>query len=290
MNADGSGTKKLADGGGPAWSPDGTKIAYSTGQIHVMNTDGSNQTNLTNNPADQFPAWSPDSTKIAFCSIRDGDWEIYVINVDGSNQTNLTNNPAHDDAPAWSPDGTKIAFVSDRNGNKEIYVMNADGSNPTDLIYSFPTENSPKAWSSGVTTIFHSEDYPAWSPDGTKIAFCRPKYSGLWSEIYIVNADGTNPTNLTPNTIEYVSRAITTRPAWSPDGTKVAFSRFRSGFNEIHVELYIMDADGSNQIRLTHKSDIGPILIAVGIALLVVALPVAIMVLMVRLVRRHVTS
>ena len=71
-----------------------------------MDADGSNQTRLTNNPAsDAQPAWSPDGTKIAFNSDRDGNFEVYVMDADGSNQTRLTNNPADDGGPAWSPDG-----------------------------------------------------------------------------------------------------------------------------------------------------------------------------------------
>ncbi len=82
---------------------------------------------------DVFSAWSPDGTKIAFTSDRDGNFEIYVMNADGRNPTRLTSDPATDNFPAWSPDGTKIAFDSRRDGNFEIYVMNADGTNPTRL-------------------------------------------------------------------------------------------------------------------------------------------------------------
>jgi TolB protein len=69
-----------------------------------MNADGSGQTNLTNSGAgDSSPAWSPDGTRIAFMSGRDGNHQVYVMDADGSGQTNLTDNPADDGFPAWSP-------------------------------------------------------------------------------------------------------------------------------------------------------------------------------------------
>ncbi len=74
------------------------------GEMYVMNADGSNQTNLTNNPADDYnQVWSPDGRQIAFVSGQGGNGEIYVMNADGSNQINLTNNPAGDGGQAWSP-------------------------------------------------------------------------------------------------------------------------------------------------------------------------------------------
>ena len=159
--------------------PMGRRIAFSrfeypnlNGEIYLMNSDGSNQTNLTNNPAaDFFPDWSPDGTKIAFASGRDGFSGIYVMDADGSHLTRLTKTSASE--PRWSPDGTKIAFTSDRDGNNEIYVMNADGSNPVRL-----TNNS-------------ADDYHScWSPDGAKIAFNS-------EGIYVMNADGSNPAPIT---------------------------------------------------------------------------------------------
>lgn len=121
------------------FSPDESKIVFSASDwwqrdIFVMNSDGSELVNLTNNPAnDWFPVFSPDGSQIAFQTNRDGNEEIYVINVDGSNLRNITNNASSDYDPVWSPDGTQIAFTTERDGNAEIYVMDADGSNPINI-------------------------------------------------------------------------------------------------------------------------------------------------------------
>jgi Tol biopolymer transport system component len=73
-------------------------------EVYVMKADGSGQTRLTNNPAqDGASAWSRDGSRIAFTSNRDGNAEVYVMKADGSGQVNLTNNPAGDGSPAWSP-------------------------------------------------------------------------------------------------------------------------------------------------------------------------------------------
>ena len=84
----------------------------------------------------ETPVWSPDGSKIVFTSVRDGNQaDIYVMDADGSNEVRITTNPGSDSNPTWSPDGSKIAFESDRDQITAIYVMDADGSNETLLIH-----------------------------------------------------------------------------------------------------------------------------------------------------------
>src|SRR5215208_2971364 len=158
------------------------KIAFHrNGEIYVMNADGSEQTNISNNPAfDGYPHWSPDGKKIAFMTSRDGiNYEIYVMNADGTSQTRLTNNADIDEQPSWSPDGTEIAFISSRD--YQVYVMNADGSEQTNISNNAAVHDNPD-WGPATATepedttppvITVPEDIPeeATSPDGTEVSF-----------------------------------------------------------------------------------------------------------------------
>lgn len=213
---------------------------------------------------DLFSAGPPQS--IAFSSNRDGNSEIYLMNPDGSAQTRVTYDFAPDMEPALSPDGKRIAFTSQRTLASDIWLMNADGSDPVDLTSTY-----------GV-----SEGWPRWSPNGKQIAF-QSNRDGNW-EIYVVNADGTGLTRLTnysgvdqwpewsPDgkrlafrrdmdvwTLDLASGALTqltTDPAldqmavWSPNGKQIAFMSLRDGY----CSVFLMDADGSNQVNLTPKA------------------------------------
>ena len=200
-------------------------------EIYVMNVDGSNQTRLTDNPAQENSSdWSPDGSKIAFNSNRDGNLEIYVMNADGSGVERLTNGDPADITPDWSPDGNKIVFVSNRWGSPDIFVMNADGSNHVRL-----TDNPGR------------ELNPAWSPDGERIAFDSDLLNlipGPPDEIFVMDANGSNPVNLTNN------QADDTWPDWSPDGSKIVFDTNRASVGD-NYEIYVMNADGSNPLNLT---------------------------------------
>lgn len=170
--------------------------------------------------------------RIVFTSLRDdvlGD--IYSMNADGSDVIRLTSSAGNDDAAAWSPDGSKIVFNSRRDGNTEIYVMGADGSNQTRLT------NHP------------ADDFlPCWSPDGTKIAFTTDR-DGAFSSIYTMNADGSNQMKVGT----FASGSEGTQ-AWSPDGTRFAFTRYIGGTSAAQAEIFVMNVDGSNAVRLTTNS------------------------------------
>ena len=237
-----------------------------------------------------------ESGRIAFASNREGNLEIYTVDAVGGAPVNLTNNPAADSEPAWSPDGRQLAFVSSRNGAAgDIYVMAADGSglrrvsdrgNFTDnyleglswspdgkrLLYvnvfmgSIGTicvaDVTAAAWRKGCLAkgdLVDARD-PAWSPDGTRIAFVgRKSLSGpdaLRYELYVANADGSGRRK--------IADAPSFGPAWSPDGTLIAFARALdtpTHVDQIRAEIFVTDPDGCEPpVRLTDNTahDFGP--------------------------------
>ena len=225
MNADGKRVRRLTEhpqfDSTPAWSPDREKVTFMSfrdepGDIYVMNPDGTNLINLTQSPEmeEASPSWSPDGKQIVYKSWgifnANGFFQsdIWVMDADGENQRNLTNHIAGDWQPDWSPDGRQIAFTSDRNsdwefdiwgGNWEVYVMAPDGTNLVNLTKHPAKDGSPD-----------------WSPDGKQIAFSTNR-DGDWKknpkdnwEVYMMNADGTNPINLTNHP------AWDSGPAWEP--------------------------------------------------------------------------
>ena len=148
MNAsDGGGLVHLPPGRAPAWSPDGSKIAFTRDGIYVMNaTDGSGLVHLSTSGNDGAPAWSPDGSKIAFSSTRDGNHEIYVMNAtDGSGLVRLTT--GWDDDPAWSPDGSQIAFTRRTDdGNSDLYVMTASDGSGIVRLTTDPAFDGEASW------------------------------------------------------------------------------------------------------------------------------------------------
>ncbi|MDQ3644301.1 MAG: hypothetical protein M3356_02175, partial [Actinomycetota bacterium] len=234
----------------PNWSPDGTRIVYTSfrptpegppnGDVFVMDADGSNQTRIMTHPADDLdPAFFPDGRKIVFVREVPGppgdppvSQDLWTVNIDGTEETNLTEGPERETEPAVSPDGTKIVFergVGDPEGhefgNHELFIMNADGTGVERLTF----------------TPDRREQHPSFSPDGTRIVyddrFHETPGSTTTGFIYSMNVDGSDVTQLTSREDRHGL------PSYSPDGTRITFTAAD--------DIWTMDPDGTNQVRLT---------------------------------------
>ena len=150
----------------PAWSPDGTRIAFRSDrtddvELFVMDVDGENVEQLTDSPGEDWtPTWSPDGSLLAFASNRNGNWDLFVMRPDGAELRQVTDGQGDHWLPAWSPDGSMLAFTGNRDGNWDIFTVRPDG---TEL--------------QRVVTHPASDSEPVWSPDGSTLAFAR-KQSG----------------------------------------------------------------------------------------------------------------
>ncbi len=196
------------------------------GDVYTMELDGSNVERLTENPLFEYVlSWSPDGRRIAFDVRYRDENVILAMNDDGERMILLTAE-GYEREPDWSPDGERIAYAgwSDDTESYEIFVMDVDGGNATQVSSD----------STGDVYV------PRWSPDGTRLAYDFTPLNGQ-GDIYVINADGTNPRRLTTDP------ANDTWPVWSPDGKKILFDSRRDG----DIELYVMNADGTNLRQLT---------------------------------------
>jgi hypothetical protein len=263
--------------------------------IFTIRPDGTGLINLTPDSAgfDLYPSWSPDSSRIAFTSTRDGDNEIYVMNADGTGPQRLTTSPGLDIDSSWSPDGTKIVFTSSRTGDGELFAMNADGSQVEQLTFEPGPDLWPKYSPDGTQIAFTgirgttSAVYtipaiggsptkltpdslnaaePDWSPDGNRFVFINNFTVIDESNIFTMNADGTDIVQLTQN-----SQESELNPNWSPDGTKIDFwtfallpatdKAFEVGFQDLAAflkanmaaDIWVMNADGTSLTDLTNS-------------------------------------
>ncbi len=251
IQTDGTSTQQLTQSGGrtdsPAYSPDGSKIAYhhNSGAIWVMNADGSDRHRLTVPPAKggSWPAWSLDGKQIVYNTwdnvhLQNCDeiFQIYIINVDGSDNRQLTKGPLCNTNPSFTPDG-KILFLGQENhkmisNGGEVFEMNPDGTG----LVKLPTSG-------------HIGWY-ALSPDGSLLAV----HDMFLSRIDIITMDGSQP----PRTLLDNDYSFDwAQMAWSPDGKALAIAR-APGLNPVMygAPAYIVNVDGSGLTRIPNIDNV----------------------------------
>jgi len=225
----------------------GAPAGTSVSEVFTVNPDGTDERVLTDNKVrDGDPSFSPDGKLIAFESFRElavnptnmmtvPASEAFRMNAaDGSDVRRLTTNGTPEDrSTSWSPDGSRIVFHSTRDpvppgspagsSTFEIYSMNADGSDQRRL-----------------TNNIFQDTFPAWSPDGKRIAFLSTRENDV--EIYTMDPDGANVVRVTDSPGEDA------HASWSPDGKQLTFHSRRTG----GIDIYRQNADGTGQAtRLT---------------------------------------
>ena len=177
-------------------------------------------------------------TRLTFNSDRDGERmagtienrgskEIYISDYDGENQRRVTTGFSLNINSTWSPDGRSIAYTSYIRGLPNIFVSH---------IFQGTRDELTKNSGNNFLAVF--------SPDGTRIAFISNRDQAGNTEVYVMNADGSNVQRLTNNP------AADTTPTWNPQGTQIAFTSDRSG----SPQIWVMGVDGLGQRQLTHES------------------------------------
>lgn len=270
MNVDGSHPVKLhtglVDDGCPTWSPDGQKLVFVSANgtdngldrelnLYTINKDGSELTQLTHGPGDVYSAaWSHDGKHIVFSAGQDRGHRplsLYVMQSDGTNVEQITFQTqaiVSDIYPAWSPDGKKIAFSSnppnkgEENLNYSLFTVELEN-----LEIQRLTEESQPDWQhyAGVD----------WSPNGKQLVFyVGNNWNGAPSGMYILDIETSQITEIkAPSNLVW-----DTSPRWSPNGQQIVFSSNRDYVNTdktFRSDIYIMDADGSNAVRLTNSGN-----------------------------------
>ena len=216
----------------PDVSPDGTMVAFTVAdrtvpQVATMRIDGTGFRILTNDPiAANSPRWSPDGSQLAYFRVdREGNLRLMVMNADGTNAREIpgTHQTASFNPPDWSPDGSLILYTSFKDGLPILATLPEAGGRTHFL-------NKGSGW---------PEVGGAWSPDGATIAFTRGtgiRKGVLVFEVWVMNADGSGEHRLAA-----VQGASAEAPAWSADGTKVAFIGTEGGIYRGNGVLYVVD-------------------------------------------------
>jgi Tol biopolymer transport system component len=232
-------------------------IAFTgANQIYVMNSDGSNVRRLTDGAPRvtyHYPAISPDGTRVAYIRSDESTHEhaLYIVGIDGSGVQRLINGLAPLGELAWSPDGSRIAFIRGFDTTFSGYAFNYT-CRPEIYVIDVLTRKYVS-----LTDGLGGTD-PAWSPDGTRIAFNSFRDNNN-NEIYTMSSDGKDVQRLT-----YTEWAEA-EPAWSPDGKQIAYATHLvswdvgCGFIPMGRQtdpsvgmssIYVMEADGTNQTKL----------------------------------------
>jgi len=257
VDADGSDLRRLTYGMDPDLSPDGSQIVFSRWTepwgIYTINSDGTGERLLLSSNVARAPVWSPDGTQIAFyfqtegmtagdtmcmpgaeCRTMPGrlqtEWHVGVVDVaDGYLHQPYVDRFSF--SPTWSADGEWL-----------VYDGGDSGALPSEQHgLCMTTVEGPN---NAVLTNNTNDHYPAWSPDGTRIAFMHWQHDH-W-EIFIMNADGSDRHPLTSSSNYVKPVANNVSPAWSPDGEQIVFLSDRGG----KWEFYVMNADGSDQTKI----------------------------------------
>jgi TolB protein len=218
-------------------SPDGRRMVFirmieGREQLFVMGTGGGGEAQITRDSADhEDPAWSPDGRSIAYVRIEGASKIVHVMRVDGSGDEAVTPPTQSAIHPSWTPDGARILYCTDDDlrppvkNASEIYAVDLRTRKVATLI------------SGGVNT------FPVMSPDGRRILF-RRMLGEMNSEVFVADADGSNPRNLTSHP------SFEGWPSWSPDGARIAFA----GNRNANYQIFLMEADGSN-VRLLANTE-----------------------------------
>ncbi|MFO7321730.1 MAG: hypothetical protein DIU68_008370 [Chloroflexota bacterium] len=214
--------------------PDGpNEIAFVSNrdgdyELYLARADGSDIRRLTDSPGiDVVTAWSPDGRRLYFHSVREGGVGLFVMDIESGEVSALSSAAEGEMAAAASPDGSQIAYHRlEDDGTTRIYIASADGSDPQRF-----------------GDLPGSQQWPAWSPDGSQIAFNANLDGTL--DIYVMNVDGTGLRRLTNDA------AADGPPLWSPDGSQIAFWSER---DNAPAEVYIMNADGSRSRQVTYTN------------------------------------